>query len=721
MKTVNVTAKINVLCNCPQGMNSGTHSETLARRVLRKMVADRPEESLMRTVLFLNNLILIFALLQSNGNNTAGNSANPTAEQRAVEAIREPRKLTVTLRTATETTITFRAEHNEEVIAPEPEGQKIPHLVLNRNGVPTPGFERTLIVSLDNIEVPSSGAYAHLTIETQHGDPDLGGGKSNRIKVWDDTRFIPYSGESDQLTSVDFRVDFQRTFKHLQKELRTPTDYFSYRIRLLDAKGNLLKEFRDEYAFLMENQWRVPLPKVLEATPGAAPSELVIYYYDMIPFQTDLRDPYTQIARYDVERYIQTELVPAMVDAFKTQTNLWELPWYEEWSNYRPDEDPKTLSVALMEYGTWFHGSAPSLGHAMISIRVDGSFGEYSDLTDGIMSVFHHELFHNQQRNLSLHFGSNGNLSGKEEAWKLFSEGTAVLASSVGQPMVQFEPTTGLRSYLKRANAFIGSDGVFGGGLNKSYRNIPYHTALYWRFLYENCGGIDNGVEDPAAGMKVIRNILEALYKGEIASINSSTDVAHALPHIVDSALQVTASCPFDTYEESLIQFARAIYMLRLEDGRCSIPENPASCGFYDPNRLYTSPHADTYVAAAGSTLINGSIPSSYGIDLMELSLDPSAHGKSLRIILRATSTPQDEFQVELHGVNILNSDAGIERFPAQTGVLRSGQTENGQLVLEIPSLDTGSFNGLGMIIVRTDPYENSGSPGNYAIQLLVE
>jgi hypothetical protein len=462
----------------------------------------------MRTFLFLNNLILILALLQSSGNPAASASAKSELEADPVEARAEPRRLAVSVASATETTITFQTERNEKVKSPEPGEQQIPHLVLKRNGVPTPGFERTLLVSLENIDVPVGGAYAQLVIETQHGDPDLGGGKTNRMRVYEETKFIPYSAGSNAPVSADFRVVFQRTFQHFQKEIRTPTDYFNYRIRLTDSDGDILKEFRDETALLLENQWRVPLPKVLEATPGAAPDELVIYYYDMVPFQTDLRDPFTRIARYDVDRYIQTELIPEMVEAFETQTNLWNLPWYEEWSNSRIDEDPKSLSVALTEYGTWYHGTPPSLGHAMISIRVDGSFGEYSDLTDGLMSVFHHELFHNQQRNISLHFGSRGNLAGQEEAWKVFSEGTAVLASSVGQPMIQFQPSAQLRSYAKRANAFIGSEGVFGGSLNKSYKEIPYHTALYWRFLFENCGGLVNSVEDPAAGMQIIRNVL---------------------------------------------------------------------------------------------------------------------------------------------------------------------------------------------------------------------
>ena len=674
----------------------------------------------MRTFLLLNNLILIFALLQSNGN-SARVSARPASELSAAKFAPESRSLAVRLKSATDARITFRTEHNEKMNIPEPEGKRIPHLVLNRNGVPTPGFERTLIVSLENIVVPVSGTYAQLTIETQHGDPDLGGGKANRIQVWEETKFVPYYGESDQLTTIDFQVAFQRTFKHLGQELQTPTDYFNYQIKLFDRQGKILKKFREDYAFLMENQWRVPLPKVLEAAPGAAPSELVIYFYDMIPFQIDLRDPDTQVPRGDVERYIQTELAPAMVNAFILQTDLWELPWYEEWSNNRVDEDPKSLSVALVEYGTWFHGRAPSLGHAMISIRVDGSFSRYSNLTDGIMSVFHHELFHNQQRNLSLHFGSRGNLAGKEEVWKLFSEGTAVLASSVGQPALQFEHAAGLRSYFKRANAFIGAEGQYSGSLNKNYKEVPYQTSLYWRFLYENCGGMSNGVEDPATGMKVIGTILETLYTGEIADINSSTDVSDALPRVVDSTLRMKASCPFHTYEESLVQFARAIYKLRLEDGRCLVLDNTSSCGFYDPHKLYTTPHAERYLASTGSTLISGSIPSSYGIDLVELALDPSVEGKSLRILFRGTSTPGNQFHVELLGINIQESETGVERSTAQTGMSRSARTENGQLILDINGLNLEAFNGLGLIVTRLDPYEKTGLSGNYVIQLIVE
>jgi len=630
--------------------------------------------------------------------------------------------LKVVLKATNNATILFRAANGKEVTEPAKQARKIPHLILNRNGVLTPGFERTLLLSLENLAVPKSGLYARVIIETQHSDPDLGRKNTNKIQLWKETKFIPYSSEPQRFASVDFTIAFQGFLQRQQKLIRTPTDYYSYQITLLDSEGKILQGISEEYVFLMENQWRVPLPKVLEASPDAAPNELLIYYCDMIPFQADLRDPDTQIPRQDVGRYIQTELMPAMIDAFKTQTNLWGFPWYAEWSNYRTDEAPKTLSVALGEYSTWFHGSAPSIGHALISIRVNGGFREYSNLTDGILSVFHHELFHNQQRNISLHFGDKGNIAGKDEAWKLFTEGTAALASFVGEPTVQFEPTSRMRTYLNRANAFIGSEGHFSGDLNRNYQEVPYHLAIYWRFLYESCGGIKDGLEDPATGMKVIRHVFETLYKGEIVNVNSSNNVTAGLPRILDVALQATPTCAFHTYDESLIHFARAIYLLRLEDGRCPTSDYSNYCGFYDPQKLYQTPPAEDYMIQTGATAqINGSISTSYGIDLIELDLDRSAEGKTLKVIFKNISDPENEFNVELWKVKTLQSQAEPESYSAQRGEPKSTRTENGSLTVEIDNLSVNDFNGLGLIITRTDPFENKEETGRYLIQAIVE
>jgi hypothetical protein len=662
----------------------------------------------MRTIFLINNLFLIFSLLGSSGipgNARAGESI-PAASPSLTA-------MSVSLEAATGATILFKAENGGEANAPQEKAQKIPYLVLNRNGVPTPNFERTLHISLDNLQIPSSGLYASLEIETQHSDPDVSDKNTQKIRVWNEKRFVSPSSDSQTHPLIDFTLIFQRMFDDQGKKIRTPTDYYSCRLTLWDSKGRLLRTIEQPYAFLLENQWRVPLPKVLEATPGAAPRELVLYFYDMIPFQSSFRDPETHIPRQDVERYIQTVLIPEMVNAYQVQTNVWNLPWYEEWKNFRSEENPKILSVALDEYGTWFHGAAPSLGHAMISIRVDGSFGEYASLTDGIMSVFHHELFHNQQRNISAHFGSQGNISGKDGAWELFSEGTAVLASLVSQPDVQMAASTMPRSYLKRADAFIGSDGVFSGGLNMSYTEIPYHTALYWRYLYEQCGGIKNGQEDPAAGMQIIRQVLETLYSGQIVDINSSTAVIPDFPKILDVALYKTPSCSFHSYEQSLVHFTRAIYQLRRPGGRCTGTVPSAECGFFDPNELYSVPDQESYtITMDGRTNINGSIRSSFGLDLLELTSGPGLEGKFLKIVFKSVSGPDFTYNVELW--------ANQGKAAGASGPIASKQSGLGTAVITIEKLDMQNPSNLDLVITRTDTNENVHQPGQYTIQVIV-
>ena len=678
----------------------------------------------MRQKFLLVSLLTILLLQNSTGAVIALREApSPLTElPDKTGAVPSSSKLTVNFSTATEKTIVFQSHEQEAEAKAEPADNEIPHLVLRRNGVATPGFERTLNVSVGNVAVPASGIYVQLVLETQHGDPDLERRRNVRIRIRKETSFIPYDSLTQQGVHLQFDVTFDPVTELPHKTIKTPTDYYRCRIIISDAQGNQLETYAKDYAFLMENQWRVPLPEVLEATPGAAPDELLVYYYDMMPFQSDLRDPDTQIPRQDVDRYIQTELIPAMVEAFQIQSNVWEFPWYGEWRNFRREEDPKTLSVALGEHRIWFHGKPAPLGHSMISIRVDGTAGEYDSLTDGIMSVFHHELFHNHQRNLSLHYGKHAVIAGKDKAWMMFTEGTAVLASSVGQPAVQFAATAQPRSYLKRANAFIGSEGAISSGLNQSYKEIPYQTSLYWRFLYENCGGVNTQGEDPSSGMKVIRHILEALYKGEIVDINSFTNVAQAFPRILDAALRSTPSCPFQSYEESLVHFARAVYMLRLEDSSCHNSTDLSGCGFANPGHVYTAPRADIYLLKAEHPLeIRDSIPSSYGIDLIELTLDPSLEGKKVKLVVTSSNEANLAFHIEVWKIKTPSDSSSSEQQLAEVAVPISRPMKNGSLILEFENTNQDSFNRLGLIITRTDQYEEVEPSGAYSIQLLAQ
>jgi len=670
----------------------------------------------MRKKLFTRSLLVLVFLLDNFGTQDVyGSPLDHETKSDARETLINARsiypELSVELNTPAHAVIKFNP--NESSDSSDSEIREIPHLVLSRNGVPTPRSERMLEIVVHNVPVSAPGVFVNLIIYTQHKDPDYEGKDGSRIQVWSSQQFIPQTAQPSRDVTVNFLVAFDRYIRSENKIIETPTDYFQYQVSIMDVNGILKQSRTENYAFLMENQWRVPLPKLLEAAPGAAPNYLLVYYYDMIPFQADMRNPFTRIPRQNISRYIQETLIPAMVNAIQIQSNTWGFMWYPEWRNFRADEDPKTLSVALGEYGVWFHGRSPSLGSSMISIRVDGSVREYDNLTDGIMSIFHHELFHNQQRNMDLHFGDTVNISGKDDVWMMFSEGTAVLASSVGQPQVQFGKNSAARSYMKRANAFIGSEGIFGGGLNQSYEKIPYNTATYWRFLYEKCGGVNKGLDDPEAGMGVIRTVLETLYKGEVVDIHASTNWIESLPRIMDRVLAQSPLCPFHDYEASLSEFARSIYMLRLEAGRCdaSLQDN---CGFYDPQALYnTPPFKSALIVARPAMYINGNIPTSFGIDFVELTLDSTTSGKSFRIVFDRSSVSHAEFAVH---VVMLKSG---EPQPVLVEESQIMTTKNGQIVYETGDLNLGEFDCLGLIITRLDSNEKQDAIGSYTIQVM--
>lgn len=668
--------------------------------------------SLLIVLLFQSSFAPVTALAEPTG--------SAVGAARRKESAPAHSRPSIDLKTATEKSIVFKTvEADVEVNLQSPD-HEIPHLVLYRNGVLTPGFERTLYLSVENVEVPASGLFVQLIIETQHGDPDLERKRDVRLVVWKETRFVSPDTLAEEREDMEFTVRFDPLTELPGRSIQTPTDYYRYKIHISDAQGNRIESYAQDYAFLMENQWRVPLPPVLEADPGAAPDELVVYYYDMVPFQRDLRDPLTRIPREGISRYIQTELIPAMVEAYQVQSNLWGFPWYAEWRNFRLEEDAKTLSVALGAYKTWFHGKPASLGHSMISIRVDGTAGEYDNLTDGLMSVFHHELFHNHQRNMSLHYAERAAIAGKDEAWMMFSEGTAVLASAVGQPEVQFEPGSQLRSYMKRAHAFIGAEGIVSGGLNRSYQDIPYHTALYWRFLYEQCGGLGRDGEDPARGMQVIRQILETLYQGKVVDINASVDTASGLALVIDETLRSTSSCPFRTHEESLVHFARAIYMLRLEGGSCPVATTAPGCGLLDPHHLYPVPPAEQQILSAESvTQVSGSIAASFGIDLVELAPDASQVAESLKLVFTSAAATEAAFHIEVWKTTAMDKDGEPRRQSAQVGELVSMSTNNGRVELEIEEMNTGPFDSLGLIIVRVDTQEAVESTAGYTVTLI--
>ncbi len=614
------------------------------------------------------------------------------------------------------------AFESQEKMGSKITSKEIPHLVLFRNGALTVATERTLVITLDNLAVPPAGITAILQLETQHGDPDQGGGDHKRITVWQESREIDYNQlDGEAGVRAVFTVEFNQSSPSSLGVVPTPTDY--YRIKVIIQDGSTsrpVSSSRIEHAFLLENQWVT----TLESNAAHSPKETVVYYCDMFPFQ---RDASSRLPRAAVTGFVQHELVPQMVEAVRLQTDGWGFRW-DEWVSFGSIGITGHLPVALSDGETWFHGPIPDRGNSSISINVNGgNNAEYDTLTDGIMSTFHHELFHNFQRAIAFASGGSGDVDGKDAAWQFFSEGTASFVPTVAQRQVQFRQSRQARAYIAKAIQFVGGRG-FAGELNTSYAElIPYHGAMYWRFLYEQCDGMTGSAENPSAGMAVIRRTLQVLYSNEVVDIDSSTDLVGALPGIMDAVLTSpeAAACPFSTYSESLAHFARSIHALRLEGGRCDETGNPSICGFYDPASLYSEPIVKELSYSGGELHLSqaeqpypAGIKSSYGMDFIELKLRPEVNGQPLTIEILPGQQSSAQYNLQIvrmfrAGQGGIASRKAVQVMPVETLVLGlPGATQS----YHIPALDLGTYNQIGVIITRVDAREDLDPVGAYTL-----
>ena len=496
----------------------------------------------------------------------------------------------VTLQAGSGETIEFQTQNGITRQGVKPTVSQIPRLILYHNHMLTEVSQRTLHLSIQGLQIPPPGATVNLLAETQeksaeYYDPDLDSYQKKRIPVWEASAWMAAAEGGSSLT---LSQTFENTLPGADRPVHTPTGYFRYHITISaagDSTNTVLYEFERDHAFLMENLWTATLPEVPEESPGAAPDELVIYYSDMTRFQKDFRDDRARIPRQAVHDYVGTQLLPRMVAAFGMQSQDWGFPWYQAWTGNRPGQDRERLSVALIDGVTWYHGQASPTGNSRISINVSGADNApYASLADGVMATFHHELFHHQQKNINQYYGGQGWTGGEKGQWQFFSEGMAVLASSVAQPEIEFAEDAVERVYLKNANAFLTSD------IGKDFGQIdPYHGALYWRFLYERCGAMGAGVEHPAAGMTVIRRVLTSLYQITEGQAGNGATLDDWMPAIMDQAL-TGSSCPFQTYQDSLAAFGQAVEALSSQGGRCQSSDLTSGCAFYDPFALYYQP-----------------------------------------------------------------------------------------------------------------------------------
>jgi hypothetical protein len=255
----------------------------------------------------------------------------------------------------------------------------------------------------------------------------------------------------------------------------------------------------------------------------------------------------------------------------------------------------------------------------------------------------------------------------------------------------------GNSAYINSANLFLAHE------LSTSFRDLEsdptrmYVAAAYWRFLYEQYGD-----------MAVIRAALEEM------ALHYQPDIVGSMADVMDSAL-ARSDGPFHTFEASWIAFAGANYALRVANGRrVTLDVAVDGAYLYDPERMYVEPPLAAELAYSGVALTHsGAVPSSYGTDLLEVTLDRSVQGQGLTVRFRAEGS-QARFSVQIWKLG----PGYAKPSPVTSRPESLPQNADGSYSYFIPQVDRTVVNRLALIITRLDPDETADPLGGYAITL---
>jgi hypothetical protein len=221
-----------------------------------------------------------------------------------------------------------------------------------------------------------------------------------------------------------------------------------------------------------------------------------------------------------------------------------------------------------------------------------------------------------------------------------------------------------------------------------------YDAALYWRFLYEQYGD-----------MSVLRTALEEMACREVGQVPITLDA------VMDAAL-ARLDGPLADFEGSIVAFAQANYALRLADGRCA-GEDPVTCGrrYYDPDGMYPAPLPEAALRLQGTALTyEGAVPASYSSDLIEVSLDRSAHGRPLQMAFRSAGA---RFDVRLWRLR-QDEIGGLHALTAEPEALWGDCSE--ECSYTVRRADLTRYDRLALIVVRLDPDEDQDPVGAYRL-----
>ena len=575
--------------------------------------------------------------------------------------------------------VTLSAVHwtrSWDVRDPERPRFDLPLLYLHHEREATAGADRTLALSIVGL---AGGTEIEVEVISRHEDISTGDRRS-------ETRSFLLPGHP--CTSAD-PCTVQWTFD----PSTTLSDFYSLCVK--DSIGHTLWEnpYSDRPDLVMLDTWDTYLDGYT----------LRVTYATLFPFARGQTELANRLPPDAVTDFIERQFVPIIVDTWNSQFHAWgfDSSIHPNWDSDKVVEiivtdPPFALFDDLGTYSRFIgRDGQPTLEARIWWFSSNNSFLAYDSLEDSYRVVFAHEFFHLMQRNVLLSTGRPRN------RWRsVFIEGQGKFAPSAQHFAIEMNVHHVRRKYSEyseAANRFLSLR------LNASYRDLEadpinrYDAALYWRFLYEQFGG-----------MGVIRAALEEM------AVRYDPDIVAAIGPTMDSAF-ARFDGPFSTFEESLIGFARANYALRLENGRCKIESFTECRGYYyDPNDSYVNPPLEAEIGYNGSLLTyDAAIPASFGMDFVEVRLGSTARDQPILISF------QGEGAVARFNVQVWKLEGGsITRRAITPHPEIAPQDQNGAQLYVVSDPSTTVYNKLAIIITRLDADETTDPAGNYRITL---
>jgi hypothetical protein len=547
---------------------------------------------------------------------------------------------------------------------------------LHHDGAATPPSERTLNLSIAGIAV---GSAVHVEVVSLHENPNTGN---------------PHTA-SKRFTLPDraCTIEAPCTLAWALEPATLLSDL--YYVYVKDDTGGILwsNPSPNRPGFVALDLWDVAI--------DAYTVRLV--YATLFPFGRDPDQPEGQLSPAAVPDFIARQFLPMIEATWRTQLEEWGFgqPMHPQWDadgvvEIIITDPPFALFDGTGTYTVFTDAEGrPYPERRIWWLSTHQVFARYDSWENAHRTILAHEFFHMAQWNVLLNTGSRAN------HWlNTVIEAQAEFAVSAQYPELELSKhhvLAGRSAYANSANGFLVNR------LNDSYRRLEaeatskYDLALYWRFLYERYGD-----------MRVIRAALEEM------AVHYQSDIVTSMRRAMDAAL-ARFDGPFHTHEDSLIAFSRANYALRLENGRCTTEEFATCAGmYYDPESVYVNPPLAFQLDYYGEPLAyRDAVPSSFGMDFVEIGLNPMLRGQPLTVRFQGEG---DAARFNLQVWQLKWGETGPRAVTPQPEVV--GRGPDGAYVYHISAVDTTAYDRLALIITRIDADEIADPIGAYLVTL---